>query len=317
MTVHVAILDSVHPVLAERLSGAGHTCTLLHNAAPEELKAGLADVQVIVVRNRMLSAELLDHAPSLRVVGRVGAGLENIDRERCAARGIQVLNAPEGNRDGVGELCVAQTLVLMKHIARANAQVHQGLWAREENRGTDLFGKTVGIIGYGQMGRAFAEKLAGFGVRIVAHDKYVQGFGDERVTESALVDVLRDSDVISLHLPLTAETRHYADAAFFAQIARPVWFLNTSRGAVVHTEALLDALDEGRVTAAALDVVEFERPDLSSLDPTIGPAVQRRLLAHERVLLTPHIAGVTHEGKFKMADILATKILDAIADERS
>jgi D-3-phosphoglycerate dehydrogenase / 2-oxoglutarate reductase len=315
--MHAAILDSVHPVLTERLAEAGHTCVMLHNASEEELVRSLNGVQVIVVRSRMLDAKLMGHAPSLRVVGRVGAGLENIDRAHCAARGIRVLGAPEGNRDGVGELCVAQTLMLMKHVVRANAQVHLGVWLREENRGTDLFGKTVGIIGYGQMGRAFAEKLSGFGVRILAHDKYIQGFGNGNVTESTLADVLRDSDVISLHLPLNAETRHYADAAFFARIGRPVWFLNTSRGQVVHTAALLDALDAGRVIAAALDVLEFERPDLSGLDPMIDPATQRRLLAHERVLLTPHIAGVTHEGKFKMADILATKILDAIADERS
>jgi D-3-phosphoglycerate dehydrogenase len=168
----------------------------------------------------------------------------------------------------------------------------------------------VGIIGFGQMGSAFAEKLAGFGVRILAHDLYRT---DMPATVEA-VDLERlqaECDVISLHLPLTPETRHYADARFFGRLTRPVWFLNSSRGGVVHTAALLDALDAGTVTAAALDVLEYERADLSSLDPTIDPASQRRLFAHDRVILTPHIAGVTHEGKVKMAQVLADKILAA------
>ena len=173
----------------------------------------------------------------------------------------------------------------------------------------DLKGKTVGIIGFGQMGSAFAEKLRGFGVRILGHDKYRSGFSRAGIEECSLEQVVRESDVISLHLPLNEETRHFANAAFFARTAKPIWFLNTSRGPVVDTAALLDALDHGRVIAAALDVLEFERPDLSGLDPSIDQTTYDRLQRHDRVLLTPHIAGVTHEGKFKMADVLATKIL--------
>ncbi|MBK8615003.1 MAG: hypothetical protein IPN85_16435 [Flavobacteriales bacterium] len=200
-------------------------------------------------------------------------------------------------------------LMLLKHAARANEQVHRGLWLREENRGSDLFGKTVGIIGYGHMGAAFAEKLSGFGVRVLAHDKYKQGFGSDRVKEVPLEELQRASDVVSLHLPLNAETQHYANASFLAGFAKPIHLLNTSRGPVVHTAALLDALDKGAVIGAGLDVLEFERPDLSGLDPTIDPHTLKRLFAHDRVVLTPHIAGVTHEGKRKMAEVLATKIL--------
>ena len=220
-----------------------------------------------------------------------------------------VLNSPEGNRDGVGESCVMLLLALMKSLVHANMSVRAGLWPREALRGTDLRGKTVGIIGFGQMGSSFAEKLRGFGVRILGHDKYKSGFSRAGIEECGLDQMLDESDVISLHLPLTAETQHFANAAFFNRLKKPTWFLNTSRGGVVHTKALLDAIDDGRVIAAALDVLEFEKPELDGLDPSNDQTTQHRLMHHDRVLLTPHIAGVTHEGKFKMADVLATKIL--------
>jgi D-3-phosphoglycerate dehydrogenase len=309
--MRIAFVDSVHPVLAERLVAEGHTVTALHRLDDDRLGPALTDSDGIVVRSRPLPAELLRHALSLRFVARVGSGTENIDKAYCGTHGIRVINSPEGNRDGVGELCVAQLLALLKHTHRANEQVHRGLWVREENRGTDLSGKTVGIIGFGHMGSSFAQKLSGFGVKVLAHDKYTEPQAGGHVEACSLERTMAESDVISLHLPLTDETVHYANAAFFDLVERPIWFLNTSRGPVVHTEALLDALDSGRVLGAALDVLEFERTDLSGLDPTMQPAVQRRLLAHPGILLTPHIAGVTHEGKYKMASILADKIIEA------
>ena len=305
----IAFIDSVHPLLAEKLTAAGHSCIDLHTASDAELVQQLSDVEGIVVRSRQLGGSVLSHARQLRFVGRVGAGLENIDTAWCKAKGISVYNSPEGNRDGVGELCVMLLLMLLKHAARANEQVHRGLWLREENRGSDLHGKTVGIIGYGHMGAAFAQKLSGFGVRVLAHDKYKQGYGSDRVKEVSLEELQRACDVVSLHLPLTAETQHYANAAFLAGFAKPIHLLNTSRGPVVHTAALSDALDKGTAIGAGLHVLEFERPDLSGLDPTMDPHTLKRLLAHDRVLLTPHIAGVTHEGKREMAEVLASKIL--------
>ncbi len=314
--MRIALLDSVHPVLAERLVDAGHEVKALHQIDDAGLAAALIGTEGIVVRSRRLDADILSAATGLRFVARVGSGLENIDTAWCLKHDVRVFNSPEGNRDGVGEACVMMLLALMKALVRANNQVHHGLWLREENRGTDLQGKTVGIIGYGQMGSSFAEKLRGFGVKVLAHDKYRSGFDRAGVEECALERVLRESDVISLHLPLNAETRHFADRDFFLRLGRPVWFLNTSRGAVVHTEALLHAIDHGRVIAAGLDVLEFERADLSGLDPSMEPGVQRRLLGHERVLLTPHVAGVTHEGKWKMATVLADKILSAFPKQR-
>ena len=310
MSMHIAVVDAVHPLLAERLVRAGHRVTAMHHLDETMLGQALHDVQGIVVRSRQLPGALLRQAMSLCFVARVGSGLENIDRGYCDAAGVRVINSPEGNRDGVGEWCVGHLLALLRHTHRANAQVHAGLWDREGNRGTDLCGRTVGIIGFGQMGSAFAEKLAGFGVHILAHDKYRAEL-PPTVEAASLRRVQEECDVISLHLPLNEETTHYANADFFNALAKPVWFLNSSRGAVLHTAALLDAIDAGRVTAAALDVLEFERADLTSLDPTIDPATQRRLLACDRVLLTPHIAGVTHEGKEKMARVLADKIIAA------
>lgn len=301
MRIH--IIDEVHPLIAERLGAAGHLCT----AGTD----GVGQAEGLVVRSSRVDRAMIDGATDLRFVARVGAGLENIDTAYCLQKGIRVFNSPEGNRDGVGESCVMLLLALMKALVRANGEVHSGLWKREENRGTDLRGKTVGIIGYGQMGSAFAEKLRGFGVKVLAHDKYRSGFERAGLRECLLERVLRESDVISLHLPLNGETHHFADRDFFLRLGKPVWFLNTSRGGVVHTAALLDALDHGRVIAAGLDVLEFERADLSGLDKTVDPATQERLFGHPRVLLTPHIAGVTHEGRYKMADVLATKILEA------
>ena len=309
--MRIAFIDSVHPLLGEKLTASGHEVVMHHTVDDAGLPAALIDVQGIVVRSRHVGCDLLACAKDLRFIARVGSGLENIDTAYCRQNDIRVYNSPEGNRDGVGETCVMLLLALMKALVRANTQVHSGLWMREENLGTDLRGKTVGIIGYGQMGSAFAEKLRGFGVKVLAHDKYRSGFERAGVRECLLERLLRESDVISMHLPLSKETYHYADHDFFLRLGKPVWFLNTSRGGIVHTAALLDALDHGRVIAAGLDVLEFERADLSGVDPAMEPATQQRLFGHPRVLLTPHIAGVTHEGRYKMADVLARKILEA------
>lgn len=305
----VAFIDSVHPVLWERLTAAGHVCIDLSNIPAEGIAEQLAEAEGIVVRGRvLLDAPLLDRAPRLRFIARAGSGLENIDRVACAERDILVLNSPEGNRDAVAEHAVALLLGLMNHVRRADAEVRQGLWRRAPNSGHELGGRTVGIIGFGNTGRAFARKLAGFDVRIRAHDKYVQGFGSAAVIESSLDEVLGDSDVVSLHLPLTNETAHYADAAFFARIARPVWFLNTARGPLTDTAALLDAITAGRVRGAGLDVLEQEERSLLGLRADADPLLQR-LYDEPRVLLTPHIAGVTEESYFKLANVLADKIL--------
>jgi D-3-phosphoglycerate dehydrogenase len=305
----VALLDRTHPLLAERLAAAGHVCVALHEHGAEELKKELHDVEGVIVRSRRLTGDLLQHAPVLRFIGRLGSGVENIDRSYCTEKDIKLYSSPEGNRDGVGETAVMLLLMLLKHAARANGQVHRGLWSREENRGTDLEGKTVGIIGFGHMGSAFAQRLQGFGTRILAYDKYVKDYAPPHVQETTLEQLQDESDAVSLHLPLTGETRHYINAGFVQRMKKPFWLINTARGPVVDTRAVLDGLDDGKILGAGLDVLEFERPDLSGLDPAQDPGTLSRLLADDRVVLTPHIAGVTHDGARKMAEVLADKIL--------
>lgn len=307
--MRIGSIDKAHPLLTERLGRAGHQCVDLDPTSVRLDTHGTKALDGLVVRSSIVDAELLGNCPQLKFVARVGSGLENIDTAYCRKHGIRVLNSPEGNRDGVGETCVMLLLALMKLLVPANAAVRAGNWPREAMRGTDLRGKNVGIIGFGNMGSAFAEKLRGFGVSVLGHDKYRSGFARAGIEECTLEHVMRESDVISLHLPLTQETRYYADHDFFLRPSKPIWFLNTSRGGVVHTAALLDAIDHGRVIAAGLDVLEFETPQLTGLDPTNEPGTQERLMRNERVLLTPHIAGVTYEGKQKMAEILAAKIL--------
>ena len=311
--MRIGFIDSVHPILAERLLVAGHAVLDRETVDVE----GVSQLDGIVVRSTVIDPAILALAPQLRFIARAGAGMENIDHEECARRSILLFNSPEGNRDGVGEWCVAQLLMLMKGLARVNAQVHSGTWSREPNRGHDLHGHTVGIIGYGNMGRAFAEKLSGFGVKVLAYDKYIGGFEAGHVREASLEQVLGHCDVISLHLPLNDTTRHYANDEFFRALKKPIWFLNSSRGPVVHTKALLDALDRGQVRGAALDVLEYETSDLSGLDRENDPATLSRLMNDDRVLLSPHIAGVTHEGKFKMANVLADKILERFPDGKA
>ena len=307
--MRIAFVDSAHPLLAEKLTAAGHECTVLHHTSDNDLAQVLTGYEGIVVRSRKLDGNLLRKITGLKFIGRLGSGLENIDRNYCKQAGVAVFNSPEGNRDGVAETAVMLLLMLLKHAVRSNEQAHKGLWLREENRGTDLEGKTVGIIGFGHMGSAFAQRLHGFDVRVLAHDKYLRNYASGSVEECTLEQLQDECDVISLHLPLTTETMHFVDAAFIARLRKPFWLINTARGGVVHTAALLDGLDAGKVIGAGLDVLEFERPDLSGLDLGREPHTMKRLLGHERVVITPHIAGVTHEGKHKMAEVLAQKLI--------
>ena len=314
--MRIVFIDSVHPVLSERLTVAGHTCDDASALDGERLIERLHHAEGIVVRGRiMLDKPALDHAPRLKFIARAGAGMENIDRAECARRGIALYNSPEGNRDAVGEHAIGMLLALMNNLLRADREVRGGKWRRKENTGHELHGSTVGIIGFGRMGSAFAEKLRGFGVRILAYDKYLRNYAPDHVEESALEHLLEHSDVISLHLPLDAETDRYAGRRFFARLAKPIWFINTARGPLVDTSALLDAIDEGKVRGACLDTLEFEERSLLGLRNDAPKDVLHRLFTCERVLLSPHIAGITHESYFKLANFLADKIINGSADE--
>ena len=310
----VNLIDRVHPVLSRRHTVAGHVCEDLSERGGETLLAQLHDSEGLVVRSRlMIDASVLERAPKLRFLARAGAGMENIDQAACAARGIRLYNSPEGNRDAVAEHALGMLLTLMNGLHTADREVRGGIWDRVHNSGFELCGKTVGIIGLGPMGAAFAQRLQGFGVEVQAHDKYRRGSGGGHVREATLEEVQEHSEVISLHLPLTAETRHYADAAFFARCARPLWFINTARGPIADAAALLDAIDAGRVLGACLDVLEFEERSLLGLQAAADHPVLRRLYANRRVLLSPHVAGITEESWFKLANVLADKLLRDMA----
>lgn len=273
------------------------------------------DYDVLVVRSRFpVDRPLLERAHRLRCVGRVGAGMETIDVDYAESHGIRCFNSPEGNRDAVGEHAVGLLLALFDKIARADAEVRQGLWQREANRGLEVMGKTVGIIGFGNMGGSFARRLAGFDCQVLAYDllgEQASGFSLHLpyVRNASLQDLWQQCDVVSLHVPLDASTHHMVDADFLHRFTRPIALINTSRGAVVDTEALADALRDGVVSGAALDVVEYENMERDAFASGDLPA-WTYLKQSPRTVLTPHVAGWTVESKERLVAVLIDKIIE-------
>lgn len=302
------IVDEMHESLVPLLAGIGVVGDYQPQIAPGAIAAVLSGgaYQGLVVRSKIfVSGELLRAAPTLRVVCRAGAGVDNIDEAAMAAAGVHLINAPEGNRDAVGEFCVGLLLGLLRNIPRADAEVRRGEWRREANRGVELANLTVGIIGFGNMGRAFAQRVSAFGCRVVAHDLF-----PERVNLAGVAAVLSENlrseaDVISLHVPLTPRTRRLVNADWLAACTKPVWLLNTSRGEVLDTAALVAALKTGRVRGAALDVLENERLNQLSAGQAADLAY---LQEHPRVVLTPHVAGWTQESYQRINEVLVRKL---------
>ncbi len=306
----ILISDKTHEVLPQRLREAGFDVSVEPDHDYESLVQAAQGCEGLVVRSKVIvDSAFIDRVPSLRCIGRVGAGMETIDVDYAEAHGVCCLNSPEGNRDAVGEHAVGLLLALFDNIARADGEVRRGLWQREANRGLEVGGKTVGIIGFGNMGRAFAKRLSGFGCRVIYYDKYLQETpeGLERVS---LETLQREADVVSFHVPLTAETRHYLDADFIAAMARPFYLINTARGAVVDTAALVSALESGKVLGAALDVLEYENMQADGLGDV--PESVQYLMQSPRTVLTPHVAGWTVESKYKLAAVLADKMIEAL-----
>lgn len=303
----VLIADRTHDVLAERLLAAGFEVSVEPDHDYESLVGAAQGCDGLVVRSKVIiDKEFVDRVPSLRCIGRVGAGMETIDVDYAELKGVRCLNSPEGNRDAVGEHAVGLLLSLLDNIARADAEVRSGLWQREANRGYELGPLTVGIIGYGNMGQAFAKRLSGFGCKTVIYDKYKE--------MGSLVEVQREADVVSFHVPLTDETHHYLDEHFVASMAKPFFLVNTSRGAVVDTEALVAGIENGKVRGAALDVLEYENMQTDGLGEV--PESLRYLMRSPRTVLTPHVAGWTVESKFKLAAVLADKIVEELRIKR-
>ncbi len=310
----VLFIDTTHPLLPKLLEDAGFECTHLPYTRKEEYLQEVGQYQGIIIRSKFfIDDDFLSHAKNLKFIGRVGSGMENIDIEAAKARNIVCLNSPEGNRDAVGEQAIGMLLSLFNNILKANGEVRTGTWLREENRGLELRGKTLGIIGFGNVGSAFAEKLMGFGCRILAYDKYKSHYAPVYVQETNLETIMREADIVSFHVPLTGETRYMANNLFFSSCKEGVFIINTSRGKVLNTHHLVEAMKAGQVRGACLDVLEYEKvsfEDMSASNPDF-----EWLCQSNRVVLTPHIAGWTHESNLKLSSVLAQKIVQLFASK--
>jgi D-3-phosphoglycerate dehydrogenase len=305
----VLFIDTAHPVLREELEKDDWECHAFEGYEREDYLRVMPAYQGVIIRSKIkLDRPVLENAVNLKFIGRVGAGLENIDVAYAEQRGIHCLNAPEGNRDAVGEQAVGMLLMLMNKLRVADAEVRQGIWKREANRGTELGGKTVGIIGYGNTGSAFARKLSGFDIQVMAYDKYKHGYSDGFVKETSMEELYEKCDIVSLHVPLTDETRYMAGKNFFKQFQKEIIVVNTARGKVLDTSALVEAIHSGEVSGACLDVLEYEGLSFEDLDHTQIPLAFRELVGMDNVVLSPHIAGWTRESGYKLAMVLVEKI---------
>lgn len=307
-------LDENHPLLLKQLEEAGFENTLAYKMPQSKIEAMLAEYHGIVIRSRFpLDSAFLAKGKKLKFIARVGAGIENIALETAKQKGIQLFAAPLGNANAVGEHTLGMLLSLLNKLRPAHASIQNGEWLREPHRGEELEGKTLGIIGYGNMGKSLARKLQGFSLKkIIFYDieqKEVDG-----IAQQVPVDELqKEADILSLHTPQTERTMGLIDAAFIDQMSKPFWLINTARGSAVVTQALVDGLKSGKIKGAALDVLEYEKSSFESLFTTQPPKTFDYLLRANNVLLSPHVAGWSIESHQKLAEIIAAKIIDHFA----
>lgn len=303
-------VDENHELLNSQLTKAGFEVDEDLKSPRQEILQKIESYDGLIIRSRFpVDNEFLLHAKNLKFIGRVGAGLENIDEEYAKEKGISVFNAPEGNRDSVGEHAIGMLLMLLHRLKLADLEVRKGIWRREENRGDELMGKTVGIVGYGNMGKAFAQRLKGFGVRTICYD-ILSDKGDEFAEQVSLEEFFSLADVVSLHTPQTAETLKMVDKEFISSFEKPFYFINTARGKSVVTKDLVEALKSKKVLGACLDVHEYEKASFENLNEIDLPLDFQYLLHSENVVLAPHIAGWTHQSKEKLAQVIVDKILN-------
>lgn len=300
------VIDDVHPVLIDRLQSGGHIVDYFPEIKPEDIYRLLIDYQGLIVRSKInVDASWLDKGPNLRLIGRAGAGLDNIDIEEANKRGIEVIHAAEGNADAVAEHTLGLILCLLNKINTAHQSIREGNWLREPFRGEELKRKTVGILGYGNMGQAVAKRLIGFGCRIVAYDKYLESFPDWNAEKVDFETFQSETEILTIHLPLTSETRGMIDKAFLQSFQKSLIFIHTSRGPIVPVSDLVDALLTKKVRFAGLDVLENE-PPIENFKKISAP--YQTLFDLDQVILTPHVAGWSLESYQKISLVLAQKI---------
>lgn len=304
--MNVLIADHIHELLIIGLQQSGHEVTYLPLITRAELMAEIEHAEGLVIRTKTnIDEEVLSHARKLKFIARAGAGTDNIDENYCKRHNIAVMNAGEANADAVGEQTIGMLLSLLANIVKADKEVRTMLWDRQGNTGVELSGKTVGIIGYGNTGSAVARKLAGFDVKLCVYDKYKKGFGTSYVREVTLSELQQAADIITLHVPLTDETRYMVNSYFIDGVSKPFYLLNLSRGEVVNTQDVVNALDSGKIKGAALDVLENENFQTYGQAELIWFEPLRK---RNNVILTPHIGGWTHESYEKIAKVLLRKI---------
>ena len=302
-------IDKNHPLLIEQLINAGYKNEEDYTSSKSDIEQIISEYDGIVIRSRFkCDATFINAATNLKFIARVGAGLESIDIPYAESKGITLIAAPEGNCNAVGEHTLGMLLSLFNKLNKADLEVRKGLWHREENRGIELDGKTVGMIGYGNMGKAFSKKLKGFDCKVICYD-IKEHVGDKNATQVSLKTFQKEVDVVSLHTPWTPITNSMVNSNFINQFSKSFWLLNTARGKSVVTSDLISALKTGKILGAGLDVLEFEKSSFESLFSNETPTSLSDLLSMENVILSPHIAGWTLESKEKLAQVIADKIV--------
>ncbi|WP_394666037.1 2-hydroxyacid dehydrogenase [uncultured Chryseobacterium sp.] len=309
--MRILLLDKNHPLITEQLLAKNFILEEDFSSSYDEVCAKIEKYDGIIIRSRIpLDKNFLEKAENLKFIARVGAGMENIDIPVAEKLGIQLINSPEGNRDSVAEHVVGMLLILMNRLFIASQEVKNGIWLREENRGDELLGKTVGLIGYGNMGKATAKRLSGFGCTVIFHD-ILPDLSDEFATQVSLEELKERAEVVSLHIPLTEQTYYLVDGLFISEMKNNFYFVNTARGKNVETKSLVEAVKAGKVKGACLDVLEYEKSSFENLE-TENEDLQY-LLESEKVIVTPHIAGWTVQSKEKLAQVIVDKIVAQFA----
>ncbi|WP_423148953.1 NAD(P)-dependent oxidoreductase [Rubrolithibacter danxiaensis] len=303
-TKRILIVDDLHHEFQQEAEKLGFIVDNHPEYTLNDTLQVIADYTGLAIRSKFrVDREVIDAASNLKFVARAGAGLDNIDEVYLKEKNIICINAPEGNRDAVGEHAMGMLLILTNNLRKGDRQIRNGIWDREGNRGYELKGKTVGIIGYGFMGMSFARKLQGFGVQVIAYDKYKTGFSDDFAREVSMEEIVKHADVLSLHIPLTRETKRLVTREYLFHFRKPIFFLNTARGEIVNTADLLNAIDEGKILGAGLDVLEVEKFPALKEQPWY-----QKLVNNERVLLSPHVAGWSFESYKRISEVLAMKL---------